>query len=94
MGFVKTPQEIEEIQATLAEAHFLSAKLLTVQYLAKPDIVEMMDAYYTEADTTARCQALTRVSAEEFLPYAYNKFDDYAVVNNEAEEPWQPLRVA
>lgn len=39
MGFVKTAAEIEAIQATLAEAHFLSAKLLTVQYRTRPDIV-------------------------------------------------------
>ena len=39
MGFVKTPEEIERIQSTLAEAEFMSAKLLAVQYLTRPDII-------------------------------------------------------
>ncbi len=39
MGFVKTPEEIARIQATLAEPHFFSAQMVTVQYLTKPEIV-------------------------------------------------------
>jgi len=62
--------------------------------LGEIEIVEMLDAFYTEADTSARCTELARVDAEAFLPYAYNKFDDYAIMNNEAQAPWQPLRVA
>ena len=62
--------------------------------LGEIEIVEMLGASYTEADTYARCTQLARIDADEFLPYAYNKFDDYAVMNNEAEEPGQPLRVA
>ena len=62
--------------------------------LGEIEIVEMLDAFYTEADTVARCTELTRVDAKAFLPYAYNKFDDYAIMDNEAEAPWQPLRVA
>ena len=39
MGFVKTSEEIASIQARLAEPRFLSAQLLTVQYLTRPEIV-------------------------------------------------------
>jgi acetoacetate decarboxylase len=39
MGFVKTREEIARIQARLAEPRFLSAQLLTVQYLTKPELV-------------------------------------------------------
>jgi acetoacetate decarboxylase len=39
MGFVKTNDEIARIQARLAEPHFLSARLLTVQYLTRPEVV-------------------------------------------------------
>jgi acetoacetate decarboxylase len=62
--------------------------------LGEIEIVEMLGASYTEADTHARCRRLTTVDQTAFLPYAYNKFDDYAVMNNEAEAPWQPVRVA
>lgn len=62
--------------------------------LGEIEIVEMLDAFYTEADTVARCKELARIDAAAFLPYAYSKFDDYAVMDNEAETPWQPLRVA
>ena len=58
------------------------------------EIVEMVGASYAECDTTARCRQLTTVPQDEFLPYAYYKFDDYDVMNNEQEEPWQPVRVA
>ena len=62
--------------------------------LGEIEIVEMLGASYTEADTTARCTELVRIDAEEFMPYAYSKFDDYDIMNNMNEEPWQPVRVA
>jgi len=40
MGFVKSPEEIRHIQETLSEAHFLSAELLTFQYLTDPEVVD------------------------------------------------------
>ena len=54
----------------------------------------MLDASYVEADTFSRCEALTRVDARAFLPYAYGKLDDYASLDNEAEAPWGQIRVA
>ena len=39
MGFVKTREEVARIQATLAEPHFFSAQMLTIQYLTKPEII-------------------------------------------------------
>jgi hypothetical protein len=39
MSFVKTKEKIARIQARLAESRFLSAQLLTVQYLTRPEIV-------------------------------------------------------
>lgn len=39
MGFVKTQEEIARIQATLAEPHFFSAQMLTIQYLTRPEII-------------------------------------------------------
>ena len=39
MSFVKTKEEIARIQARLAEPRFLSAQLLTVLYLTRPEIV-------------------------------------------------------
>lgn len=62
--------------------------------LGEIEIVEMLGASYTEGDTTARCTELARVPAEEFMPYAYNKFDDYVVMNNVDEKLGRPLRVA
>ncbi len=62
--------------------------------LGEIEIVEMVGASYTECDTAAHCRELARVPQADFLPYAYAKLDDYAVMNNEDEVPWQPVRVA
>jgi acetoacetate decarboxylase len=72
----------------------LSLATTPLDPLGEIEIVEMLGATYSECDTRARCRELARVDAAAFLPYAYSKFDDYAVMNNEAEAPWQPLRVA
>jgi acetoacetate decarboxylase len=40
MGFVKTPEEIAEIQATLRRPLFTSAEMLSVEFLTRPEIVE------------------------------------------------------
>lgn len=40
MGFVKSPEEIARIQAVLAEPRFLSAEVVTVEFLTRPDIVK------------------------------------------------------
>ena len=55
--------------------------------LGEIEIVKMLDATYVEADTYARCETLTEVDAEAFLPYAYSKMDDLDTMNNEAEQP-------
>src|SRR2546421_356794 len=39
MGFVKTREEIERIQAALSEPKFYSAQMLTVEYRTKPEII-------------------------------------------------------
>ena len=127
MGFVKTNEEIARIQARLAEPRFLSAQLLTVQYLTRPEIVRHVlppglepteqpvatvmlghwgrsnvchafsgTCFYVQARHKehvgdycySSCQALARIKAEDFLPYAYSKNDDYAALDNEAEVGW------
>jgi acetoacetate decarboxylase len=40
MGFVRTPEEIAEIQATLRRPLFTSAEMLSVEFLTRPEIVE------------------------------------------------------
>jgi acetoacetate decarboxylase len=40
MGFVRTPEEIAEIQATLRKPLFTSAEMLSVEFLTRPEIVE------------------------------------------------------
>ncbi len=62
--------------------------------LGEIEIVEVLDASYTEGDLYSRCQTLAQINAAEFLPYAYGKIDDWTALNNEAEEPWGKVRVA
>lgn len=40
MGFVRTPEEIAEIQATLQNPLFTSAEMLSVEFLTRPEIVQ------------------------------------------------------
>jgi acetoacetate decarboxylase len=62
--------------------------------LGEIEIVQLLDASYTEGDIYSRCQTLAQINAAEFLPYAYGKIDDWTALNNEAEEPWGEVRVA
>ncbi len=39
---------------------------------------DIISAYYIEADISAEAEALTAVSAEEFLPYAYGRLPDWS----------------
>ena len=55
--------------------------------LGEIEIVQLLDAAYTEGDIYSRCQTLAPINAAEFLPYAYGKIDDWTALNNEAEEP-------
>jgi hypothetical protein len=57
------------------------------------EIVQLLDAAYTEGDIYSRCQTLAQINAAEFLPYAYGKIDDWTALDNEAEEPWGRVRV-
>jgi acetoacetate decarboxylase len=58
------------------------------------EIVELLDASYTEGDIYSKCQTLATINAAEFLPYAYGKIDDWTALDNEAEAPWGKVRVA
>jgi acetoacetate decarboxylase len=55
--------------------------------LGEIEIVQLLDATYTEGDIYSHCQTLASINAAEFLPYAYGKIDDWTALNNEAEEP-------
>lgn len=61
--------------------------------LGEIEIVELLEATYTEGDIYSRCQTLATIHAAEFLPYAYGKIDDWTALNNEAEAPWGEVRV-
>ena len=61
--------------------------------LGEIEVVKVLDASYVEADTYARCETLTEVDADAFLPYAYSKMDDLDIMNNEAEQPGGQLQV-
>ncbi len=61
--------------------------------LGEVEIVELLEATYTEGDIYSRCQTLATINTAEFLPYAYGKIDDWTALNNEAEEPWGQVRV-
>jgi acetoacetate decarboxylase len=87
-SFRTKPTVIESGIATLALANTV------LDPLGEIEIVKVLGASYVEADTYSSCQALARIKAEEFLPYAYNKNDDYAALDNEAEAPWGQVRVA
>jgi acetoacetate decarboxylase len=62
--------------------------------LGEIEIVELLDASYTEGDIYSQCQTLAQINAAEFMPYAYGKIDDWTALNNEAEKPWRKVRVA
>jgi hypothetical protein len=87
-SFKTRPTLVESGVATLTLAN------TTLDPLGEIEILEVLDASYVEADTFSRCEALTRVDARAFLPYAYGKLDDYASLDNEAEAPWGQIRVA
>jgi acetoacetate decarboxylase len=86
--FETKPTLIESGNATLTLANN------ALDPLGEIEIVEVLGASYVEADTYSRCQALARVDAKAFLPYAYSKLDDYASLDNEAEAPWGQVLVA
>jgi acetoacetate decarboxylase len=62
--------------------------------LGEIEIVEIVSASYVEGDITSRCQTLASIKAEDFLPYAYGKVDDWSALNNLNDRPWKKLRVA
>jgi len=81
---------------TLAETGIATLELANtvLDPLGEIEIVKVLGASYVEGDTYSSCQALARIDAEAFLPYAYSKNDDYAALDNEAEAPWGQVRVA
>ena len=87
-SFKTKPTLIESGMATLTLANTV------LDPLGEIEILEVLGASYVEADTYSRCQALARIDAEAFLPYAYSKHDDYAALDNEAAAPWGQVRVA
>jgi len=46
--------------------------------LTEIEIVKLMDASYVEGDIFAEAKAIGTVSAEKFLPYAFQNIDDYS----------------
>jgi hypothetical protein len=87
-SFKTKPTLIESGIASLALANTV------LDPLGEIEILEVLGASYVEADTYSRCQALARIDAEAFLPYAYSKNDDYAALDNETSAPWGQVRVA
>jgi acetoacetate decarboxylase len=61
--------------------------------LGEIEVVQLLDASYSEGDIYSRCQTLAQINAAEFMPYAYGKIDDWTALDNEAEEPWGWLGV-
>ena len=61
--------------------------------LGEVEIVEILAARYSEGDVYASARGVATVRAEDFLPYAYGKIDDWTALDNEKEAPWQSVRV-
>jgi acetoacetate decarboxylase len=61
--------------------------------LGEIEIVKMLDVSYAELDMRARCETLTEIDADAFMPYAYGKMDDFDIMNNEADVPGGRLQV-
>jgi acetoacetate decarboxylase len=62
--------------------------------LAEIEVVEILGAIYVEGDIDSRCRTLATVKAQEFLPYAYGKIDDWTALDNLNDRPWKKVRVA
>lgn len=62
--------------------------------LGEIEMVEIVNASYVEGDIISRCETLASVKAEDFLPYAYGKIDDWSALDNMNDRPWKKLRVA
>ena len=45
------------------------------------EIVEMRDTVYAEGDIYAKANRIATVSAEAFMPYAFQNIDDYLEVS-------------
>lgn len=61
--------------------------------LSELEIVEVLRGAYIEGDLLARAETLAYVSAEEFLPYALGRTDDWSALNTE-DRPALPLAPA
>ncbi|MDP6344335.1 MAG: acetoacetate decarboxylase family protein [Alphaproteobacteria bacterium] len=44
-------------------------------------VLEVVAAGYVEGDFSARCRAIDRIPAAEFLPYAYGRLDDWSALD-------------
>ena len=51
--------------------------------LADVEIVEVLRGAFIEADLIASAETLEYISAEEFLPYALGRTDDWSALNTE-----------
>jgi acetoacetate decarboxylase len=51
--------------------------------LDEVEVVEVIGGRFLEGDMITRCEAVATVSAEEFLPYALGRTDDWSVLNTE-----------
>ena len=50
-------------------------------------IVDVRRATYVEGVLDASCRALTRVPAEDFLPYGYGRLDYWPALDTSMQEP-------
>lgn len=53
--------------------------------LAELEVLEVRRVLWVEDDTAARCSAIARVPAEDFLPYHYGRQDDWLAFAGQAQ---------
>ena len=47
------------------------------------EVVSVLGASYIEGDLISSCRAAARISADEFLPYALGRMDDWSLLDTE-----------
>jgi hypothetical protein len=52
--------------------------------LGEIEVVSVLGASYVEGDLITSCRAAARIPADDFLPYALGRMDDWSVLDTEA----------
>jgi acetoacetate decarboxylase len=52
--------------------------------LGEIEVVSILGASYTEGDLITSCRAAARIPADDFLPYALGRMDDWSLLDTEA----------